>query len=680
MHQNYVEKHEDKLDQRKEQFADVDDDRKCAAHDLDEVTKKDEDANSRFDVASTTKAPSEPQTGLNSSPKANSTQDKALPAENFPDSQAELSSSPKDEISDGQRNMALPAKKPSETRTELNSSAKDAISNMKENYRSESLKHEANREFELLLAEKQATLDRMKKEVDDASLFEQDAVYLLSECKRRINELEDKLDKSRASEATLYEALVMKTKQHDQNKILFEEAKLEIASLKESVVKLKESQPSVSMKQMEGAKEVQVESGKLLKEPEGCNKLDPEEAKTLLQQMSLLRNELELATEGEERDSVAKSLLEELKYLKNELKLAMKAEENSKTALDDLALALNEVATESRQTKEKLVASQVELQQSKEETEDLKALLNRTEDNYKQLLREARTEAERNKNTAERLRLEAEESLLAWNEKTKEFVDCIKRSEEERTSAQEECRRLQAMFTETENKIRVSKEENQKLRDILKQALNEANVAKEAAGIAQAENAQLKDLLGERDETLKKLTRENEMLKIDEAAAFKNIKELKRLLAEAPIRELKNYEEREKEKYLAKETNKGKAHKEGDKEVKGLSKAISFNLKEIIAPHKQQAHKESNEEPIKEIDDDDLKGSIFDEIVGDIVIPESYEIDESQLDDPETNSRKRSALLRKFGALIIRRKSTHTHKKEPSISNDDRLNLISPRP
>lgn len=712
MRQNHVVKHEDKLDQKKEQLSDVEEERDCAYYDLDEVRKMDEDADSGFDVASTAKAQSEPLIGLNSSPKdptlhevrrtdeeANSIQDKASLSKNFPNSQAELSS-PKDAVSDGVREMddeansrfdeALPPNKPSELKTGLNSSTKDAISNMeeqdgmKENNIAESLQQEANKEFELRLAEKQASLDEMKKEMDDARAFEQDAMYLLSECRRRIHELEDELDKSRASEASLYEALVVQKKQLDVNKVLFEESKPEIASLGDKVVKIQESapcsnesQPLLSLKKTEEGKGVQVESENLLKYAEGCDELDPMGAKTMLQQMSLLRNELELAAEGEERDNVAKNLLEELNYLKNELKLAMKAEDNSKKAMDDLALALKEVAAESRQTKEKLVESQVELQHRKEEAEHLKALLNRTEDTYKQLLGEARKEAERNNNTAERLRLEAEESLLAWNEKTKEFVNCIKRAEEERTTAQEECRRLQEMLKESENKVRVSKEENQKLRDILKQALNEANAAKEAAGIAQAENSQLKDMLGARDEAVKMLTHENEMLKIHEAAAFENIRELKRLLAEAPIRELKHNEE--KEKPAAKETSKGKTHKEGDKEhkeVKSLSKTISFNLKEIIAPHKQP-HKEGNEEPIKETDDDDLKGSIFDEIDGDIVIPD--EIDESQLDDPENNSRKRRALLRRFGDLI-RRKSTHTHKKEPSISNDERLNLTPPHP
>lgn len=450
------------------------------------------------------------------------------------------------------------------SRTELNSSAKDEMSNME-------------------------AQENMKNELDKTK-----AILLLSECKKRIHELEEELDKRKASEANLYEALVIQTKQLDLNKLLVEESKLEIASLKEKVVKSK------------------------AEEAEGFNKLNPMKAKPLLQKMSFLRNEIELAFEGEERDNTAKNLLEELKYLKNELKLAMKAEENSKTAMDDLVLALKEVSSECHQTKEKLVVCQVELQYSKDEAENLKALLNRTEETYKKLLGEATKESERKHNMVERLRLEAEESLLAWNEKTKEFVNCIRRSEDERTSAQEECRRLQEMVKEREDKILVSKEENQKLRDILKQALNEANVAKEAAGIAQEENSQLKDVLGVRDETVKMLTQENEMLKIHEAAPFENMRELKRLLAdEAPINDLKN---------------KGKEHKE-------------------------------------------VKGSIFDELDGDTVISDHYEMDES-LDD-ENNSRKRKALLRRFGDLI-RRKGGHTHKKGHSISNDERLNSVIP--
>lgn len=131
------------------------------------------------------------------------------------------------------------------------------------------------------------------------------------------------------------------------------------------------------------------------------------------------------------------------------------------------------------------------------------------------------------------MRLEAEESLQAWIGKETEFVNCIKRVELERSASQKEVSKLHESIKEEENKTRERKEEIQKLRDILKQALNEASVAKEAAVIARAENYHLQECLAQKEESLNLLSLENEMLKIHEAAAFENIKELNRLLAEA---------------------------------------------------------------------------------------------------------------------------------------------------
>jgi len=406
----------------------------------------------------------------------------------------------------------------------------------------------------------------------------------------------------------------------------------------------------------------------------------------------------EVRCNGGEVSEKVKTMLEELSILKSELKLATEAEENSKKAMDDLAFALKEVATEANQVKAKLTLSQLELEHSKEEVERWKVMLKTTEERYKEILEATRKEADKNKNTVERLRSEAEESLIAWNEKEVELVNCIRRAEEERLIAKQECNDALEALKEAENKVRVSKEENQKLRDILKQALNEANVAKEGAEIAKAENARLQD-------SLNLLVHENEMLKIHEVASFENIKELKRMLSESSIKEFKN---EDTEKPPVKESGKEESSniKEGrrtrthgnysmdqreHKEPRSLNKTFSLNLKEMITPHshkQQQQSKTGNEEVNKDVkdtkdkdaDDDTLKGSIFDEVDSsdsesrqDMEIPDDFDhLDESHFDDPEgdRNSRKRRALLRRFGDLI-RRRSYHNHRKDPS--NEEHL-------
>ncbi|ESW35660.1 hypothetical protein PHAVU_001G253600 [Phaseolus vulgaris] len=535
------------------------------------------------------------------------------------------------------------------------------------------------------LSEKDVLLDNMRNEMNNLRSSEDNAMTLLSGYKRRIQELEIELNKTKESEANLFDTLVMQTKQLEQNKILLEESKLEITSLEEKLM----------TEQLSACQTFQI--------PEIQNNFPS------MQTGDKMKVEAELEKEmfnSEELSEKVKIMLEELVTLKSELKLATEAEENSKKAMDDLAFALKEVATEANQVKAKLTLSQVELEHTKEDAERWRIMLGTTEERYKDILELTRKESDKNKNTVERLRSEAEESLLAWNVKEIELVNCIKRAEEERLHAKHESTEALEALKEVENKVKVSKEENQKLRDILKQALNEANVAKEGAEIAKAENARLQD-------SINLLVHENEMLKIHEVASFENIKELKRMLSESSIKDLKNEDiDKLSGKESGKEDNNNSNFRETGrrarthsnfsmdhrehKESKSLNKTFSLNLKEMITPHshKQQHNKITNEElnkdtnkdskDTKDTGDDTLRGSIFDEIDSsdsesrqDMDIPDDFDhLDESHFDDPEgdRNSRKRRALLRRFGNLIRRRgyhNHNHNHRKEPS--NEEHL-------
>lgn len=90
-------------------------------------------------------------------------------------------------------------------------------------------------------SEKDALLDNIRNEMDSLRSSEDNAMALLSDYKRRIQELEAELDKRKESEANLFDTLVMQTKQLEQNKILLEESKLEIISLEEKIKALQVS-------------------------------------------------------------------------------------------------------------------------------------------------------------------------------------------------------------------------------------------------------------------------------------------------------------------------------------------------------------------------------------------------------------------------------------------------------
>ncbi|KAJ6413642.1 hypothetical protein OIU84_006445 [Salix udensis] len=214
---------------------------------------------------------------------------------------------------------------------------------------------------------------------------------------KRIQELEAEVQKGNEAETKLLDSFAAQTKQLEQTKILLEESKLEITSLRKQARDLeKHDGDKVSLQK---------------------------ELESLKSELHLERpNRTDHVQEGEKLSaSKTKSLLEVIELLKRELKLATEAEENSKKAMDGLAMALTEVAAESTQTREKLELTQEELERFKKEAGILQENINSLEDKYRTLLNEERKKADRYRNTAEKLQIEAEESLLAWNAKETGF-------------------------------------------------------------------------------------------------------------------------------------------------------------------------------------------------------------------------------------------------------------------
>ncbi|CAN4126741.1 unnamed protein product [Withania somnifera] len=363
----------------------------------------------------------------------------------------------------------------------------------------ESLKMELEsvKKYEVTLAEKDVVLGELREEMEHVKASEVKATEQLFVFKKK-----------KLSESKMYDSFESQTRQFERATIELEEAKVEMASLHERVVSL--------------------EGGSLKRHSGRFNGYSNGEiANSVRKELESLNSELALAKEdvanAQEREKIAlskaKNLNDEISLLQNEVKFASEAEEKSRKAMDDLALALKEVATEASEAKEKLAATQFELEQVKEEAGKLKEMIRNSEARYQKLLDEAKKEADLNRNTAERLRLENEESLLAWNGKEMGFISCIKRADEERTLAQRESERLAESLKLAEDTSRAAKEEKYKLRDILKQAINEANAAKAAAGLARDENFQLKDRLAEKEQALHFITKENERLRVNGPAA-----------------------------------------------------------------------------------------------------------------------------------------------------------------
>ncbi|KAL0285233.1 UNVERIFIED_CONTAM: hypothetical protein Sangu_2789000 [Sesamum angustifolium] len=415
-------------------------------------------------------------------------------------------------------------------------------------------------------AKQKLSVTELNEELRIAREKEQDMMVLLSENKRRIQELEAEAEREKQSESKMVESFEVRSKELEATKIELEKSRAEISSLRNRVESLEE----MSRKN----------NGEITKE----NLAQAQECeKQALLKVTCLHDETEA--------------------LKMELNRALEADEKSTKALEDLAFALKEVSTEANHTKEKMSFTIIELEQVKGEAELLKTMLRNTEESFQKLLNQARQEAELNRNTAERLRIEAEETVMAWNGKEMGFVGCIKRAEEERVITQSENCRLLESLKAAETMAQAAREETHKLRDILKQAISEANAAKAAADIAREENYQLKDCLSEKEEELHFLTEENKRLTISEAAAQEHVTEINRLLSSVSS-ELKT-EDVEENGILSSPDSDD----QGDE--MDNSENFSFNLEglKFTTEPEDSVNKVLDEDPMKA---GLLKGSIFD--------------------------------------------------------------------
>ncbi|XP_068639092.1 putative WEB family protein At1g65010, chloroplastic [Aristolochia californica] len=345
--------------------------------------------------------------------------------------------------------------------------------------------------LEAKLAEKEFMIERLATEVDEARKSESRMSTLLSESRVRGRKLEQELEKAKESETKAFDSRHSLTKQLEQTTISLEEAEL-------IMVNQGSKHDRMANQTAQFHDTVSTEgSGSKLQFSDECEDQSLLDGSKLAAEMTLLRNELQLAIEAEER---------------------------STKAMDGFALALKEVTTEASQLKAKLASTEAELATSRTEVEYTSIMLRNSEQKYLNLLNEFRKEIAEFKDKNERLKLEAEESFAAWNEKENCFVKCIKKYEEHIAREKEENLGLLEALKEANEVSKVSKQENKKLRDLLKQAVNEATVAQGAAEIARAENSQLKDNFSDMAISL-------DCPKINEGSALESVKELKNMLS-----------------------------------------------------------------------------------------------------------------------------------------------------
>ncbi|XP_047967309.1 unconventional myosin-XVIIIa-like isoform X2 [Salvia hispanica] len=405
------------------------------------------------------------------------------------------------------------------------------------------------------MANLEAELGRMRQgEADkDASLGQlMKELRELREKETKVQELERELERKTMAESSM-------ARQLDSAMFELEESKIEIASLHEKI---------------DGLEDL-------------CHRIGKEATNN--EEVRDLKSKLLKAQEAETRAvAKAESLADEMEVLKGEWKFAMEGEDKSAKAMEDLAMALKEVAMEANKAKMELIEKEAEVERMKGE------------------LAEAKEAAETHRAASERLRAETEETLFAWNAKEIGFMSCIKRADEERALAQIESHKSAESLKAAENMTRSAREETYKLRDILKQAINESNAAKAASGLARDENSLLKDCLAEKEEALHFTTRENERLRISEAAAQEHVKQLKQMLTLASA-EIKIDDDKDEIGFVMFTDHGHDEDGNGDEDRK-----ISFNMDEVKFINDAEDGDEDEDEDEDPEKAEALKGSIFD--------------------------------------------------------------------
>ncbi|KAF5442568.1 hypothetical protein F2P56_035212 [Juglans regia] len=376
------------------------------------------------------------------------------------------------------------------------------------------------------LIEKEASIEQLNVELEAAKMAESYARSLVEEWKNRVEELETQVEEANKLERSASESLNSVMKQLEGNNELLHDAEFEISSLKEKVGLLE-----ITIGRQKGD----------LKDSERRLDMAKEEGSEMVKKVESLKSELDTLKEEKAQAlsneklaaSNVQALLEEKVELINKLENSRSEEEKSKKAMERLASALHEVSAEAREAKEKLLSTQGEHENYETQIEDLKLVLNATNDKYKSMIDDAKHEIFLLTDTVRQSKNELEISKAEWEQKELHLVDCVKQSEEESSSLEKEINRLVNLLKLTEEEACASKEEEAQLKESLQEVEAEVINLQEALGKEKAGNMKLKESLLDKENELQSIIQENEELRTREVTSLQKVDELSKLLEEA---------------------------------------------------------------------------------------------------------------------------------------------------
>ncbi|XP_039141872.1 WEB family protein At3g02930, chloroplastic-like isoform X2 [Dioscorea cayenensis subsp. rotundata] len=376
------------------------------------------------------------------------------------------------------------------------------------------------------LVQMEALIERLRIEVIDVKKAESEVSNLVDEWKKKAELLESRVDEATQSEKSSLDSLASAQKQLEDTNASLQDAESEIGALKGKVESLEievamyKQDLEESNRFVDLAKQEAVELGKTVEVLKSDLKTVEEE------KLRALNNEKVAASNME-------SLSDEKEKLANELEMACQEGEKVKRAMEGLTSALHEASAEARDTQERLLMKQAEVESCRTQIEELQLALKNTQESCEVKLDEAKYDVVCLRNSVEKYETEARSSKAEWDEKESSFVNAVRKSEEEIVAIKLEMSKAASSLEAAKLEVQTVKGEGVELLSKLRKAESDLSIANKTVEETKAESLQLKEKLLDRENEVQSITQENDELRCREAAAQEKVKELSALLADA---------------------------------------------------------------------------------------------------------------------------------------------------
>ncbi|KAG6517786.1 hypothetical protein ZIOFF_021184 [Zingiber officinale] len=520
------------------------------------------------------------------------------------------------------------------------------------------------------LWEMETSVEQLQMELTDAKKVESDTFKQADGLAKEVASLKNRLKEANQSEKSAIDSLSITTKTMEESTALLQDAETEIDVLKGKIESM----------------EIEVSSYQNnLNEADRKLGLSQQETESLGKTVYLLKVELrkleEERSQALDKCNVSASEIECLLMEKTKLIAELNASkdegDNIKRAMEGLAAALHEMSSKARENQEKLLTEQSEIEGHKVQIEQLNSEIKNAEERYEVMLDEARYEIVCLKKTVERFETEKSNSSTEWEAKEFNFINTIKKSDDEIASLKVEMAKVVDSLKLAEQEAHAAKTDGVEMLYKVTQAESAAATAYKVAEEAKVDTLQHRDMLLDKENELQSITQENNDLRVREIATLQKIQELSSLIEEAKSN---STEETDKLPKNVKEYNGLSANT--SEEVNPYERIIQTPISEAFLwkheiDHKDDKKSKKENQKVNQNDEEDLANTMPRDLSSekdhkDFSVDDdsdlkmdglSYELKEENTSNGATSStknlqqKKKKALLNKFGKLL--KKSSH---------------------